>query len=233
MIRLRLMPMLLLILLAAGAASSGAPQPAGTLDAVFARMDQAAAAFKGLTADIRQVSHTEVVNKDDIEEGTITVRRAKPKDTRILVNFSKTSQAQHQIAGGKYLSYNPKTGEAQEADLDKASRNLVNQFMLLAFGSNSGELKSAYTIRFGGPDTVDGEKTTRLEMIPKSADILKYIKRCDMWISEKGMTLQQKFDEGQGDYLLATYAHMKVNPNIPESAVKLELPKGVKPTKLK
>ena len=232
MIRLHF-PILLFTMLAAGGLSSGAPQSTGTLDAVFARMDQAAATFKGLTADIRQVSHTDVVNKDDVEEGTIAVRRAKPKDTRILIDFNKTSQNIHQIGGGKYLSYNPKTGEAREADLDRASRSLVNQFMLLAFGSNSAELKSAYTIKLGGPDVVDGEKTTRLEMVPKSADILKYIKRCDMWISDKGMTLQQKFDEGDKDYVLATYAHMKVNPNLPESAVKLELPKGVKPTKLK
>jgi outer membrane lipoprotein-sorting protein len=215
------------------APSFGAAQSPGSLDAVFSRMDQSAASFKGLTADIRNLSHTDVINKDEVDEGTIAVKRVKPKDIRILVNFNKTSQDIHQIGSGKYLMFNPKTREAREADLDKASRSLINQFMLLAFGSNSADLKSAYSIKYGGPDTVNGEKTTRIEMIPKDPGILKHIKRCDMWISEKGITLQQKFFEAEGDYLLTSYTNIKFNPNISDAEVKIDLPKGVKPEKLK
>jgi hypothetical protein len=38
---------------------------------------------------------------------------------------------------------------------------------------------------------------------------------------------------GGGDYLLTTYSNIKLNSNIPESAVKLDVPKGAKRTKLK
>ena len=210
----------------------GAPQAGDPLEAAFARMDKAAATFKGLTAGIRQLSHTEVVDTNDVEEGTIAVKRIKAKDTRILIKFTKPDQKFYYIGEGKAWSYNPKTQEAQEADLGK-SKDLVNQFMLLAFGSNSTELKSAYSVKLGGPDTVNGEKTTRLEMIPKSEEILKHVKRCDMWISDKGMTLQQKFFETGGDYVLATYSEVTLAPNLPDSAVKLEIPKGIKPTKIK
>ena len=51
--------------LALAGASFGAPAADAQLDAVLARMDQASTTFKGLAADIRKVSHTEVVNIDD------------------------------------------------------------------------------------------------------------------------------------------------------------------------
>lgn len=213
-------------------AGFGAPQAGSSLEETFARMDKSAAAFRGLTADIRQVSHTEVVSTDDVEEGTMVAKRMKPKDTRLLVQMKKPDPKSYSVAEGKLRIFNAKTQEAQEADLGK-SKDLVNQFMLLAFGSNSSELKGAYTIKLGGPETVNGDKTTRIEMTPKSADTLKYINRCDMWISDKGVATQQKFFESGGDYVLVTYSNMVMNPPISDSALKLEIPKGVKITKLK
>jgi hypothetical protein len=70
-------------------------------------------------------------------------------------------------------------------------------------------------------------------MLPKSEGMLKYIKRCDLWISDKGVTTQQKFFESGKDYSLATYSRIVLTSNLPDSAVKLEIPKGVKITKLK
>jgi outer membrane lipoprotein-sorting protein len=217
---------------AATAAGFGAPQAGSSLEEIFTRMDKAAAAFKGLTADIRQVSHTEVVSTDDTEEGTLIAKRFRPKDTRFLVQMTRPDPKSYFVGEGKLRIFNTKTQEAQEADLGK-SKDLVNQFMLLAFGSNSSELRGAYTIKAGGPETVKGEKTTRIEMTPKSADTLKYIKRCDMWMSDKGVAIQQKFFETGGDYVLTTYTNMVLNPSISDSALRLEIPKGVKITKLK
>ena len=126
----------------------------------------------------------------------------------------------------------PVSNEAQEVDLGK-NRGLVDQFMLLGFGSNSTDLKNAYSVTLGGPDSINGEKATRIELVPKDKEILARVKRCELWISDKGLTIQQKFHTGGGDYVLSTYSHMNLNPNIADKDVKLELPKGVKPSKLK
>jgi outer membrane lipoprotein-sorting protein len=54
------------------------------------------------------------------------------------------------------------------------------------------------------------------------------LSKVELWISdETGMAVQQKLYTGS-DYDLATYSNMKISPNIPESAVKLNPPKGVK-----
>src|SRR5215475_13837934 len=166
----------------------GAPQANNSLEAALARMDETAKTFKALTAHIRRLKHTEVISQDDVEEGNIAVKRVKAHDTRILIKMSEPESKSYAIGEGKFRSFNPKSLEAQEADLGK-SKDIVNQFMLLGFGSNSSELKAAYTVKLGGSDVVNGEKTTRLEMVPKSEEILKHVKRCEMWVSEKGITV--------------------------------------------
>jgi outer membrane lipoprotein-sorting protein len=232
MTRIQFVTVLAGTLAAAAAAGFGAPQAGNPLEATFARMDEAAATFKGLTANIRKLHHTDVVQKDELEEGTIAVKRMKAKDTRVRIDITKPEAKSYAIGEGKFRSFNPKSLEAQEADLGK-SKDIVNQFMLLGFGSNSAELKSAYSVKLGDPDAVNGEKAMRLEMVPKNEEILKHVKRCDLWISDKGITVQQKFFETGGDYVLATYSHIAPSPSLPDSAVKLEIPKGVKITKLK
>src|ERR1035437_5160684 len=201
------------------------------LDAVLMRLDQAAINFKGLTADIRQVAHTDVVNVDDLASGTIVVKRVKPHDTRIRIDLPDPQQIVT-IGGGKVQVFKPKTNEAQEVELGK-NRGVVDQFMLLGFGSNSGELRNAYTVTSGGADSINGEKTTRIILVPKDPEILARVKKCELWISDKGWTVQQKFHPDGGDYMLSTYSNMKLNPNIADKDLKLELPKGVKFGKLK
>ncbi len=218
-------------LLALGAA--GFASTADTdLDAALARMDQTALSFKGLTADIHKVSHNDVVNIDDADSGTIIVKRLKPRDTRIRIDLVSPRRQSVSIGEGKVQVFYPQTNEAQELELGK-NRGVVDQFMLLGFGSNSTELKSAYTVTSGGADPVNGEKATRILLVPKDPEILARLKKCELWISDKGLTVQQKFHTGGGDFVLSTYSRINLNPSINESALKLELPKGVKFSKMK
>jgi outer membrane lipoprotein-sorting protein len=219
-------------LLSLAAASFGAPPADTPLDAVLARLDQVSTTFKGLTADIRKIAHTDVVNADDIDSGTITVKRVKARDTWIRIDFTNPRRQSVSIGGGKALVFYPQINEATEVDLGK-NRGLVDQFMLLGFGSNSADLRNAYTVTLGGADSINGEKTTRIVLVPKDPEVLAHVKKCELWISEKGWTVQQKFHTGGGDYQLSTYTRMNPNPIIADKDLKVELPKGVKPGKLK
>ncbi len=217
-----------LALLASSAGFAAEP----TLESTLSLMDQASAGFKSFKADLRKVAHTDVVDKDDIDSGTIAVKRNKPHDLHLRIDLKEPRQQTVTIGDGKLIIFSPLVNEAQTADLGK-DRSLVDQFFLLGFGSTSAELKSAYTVTFGGAETVNGEKTTRIVLVPKDKEMLTHVKRCELWISEKGTTVQQKFHTGGKDYQLATYSHIALNPSIPDSAVKLDLPKNVKITKLK
>jgi len=213
-------------------ASFGVAPAEAPLDAALARLDQAAVNFKGMTANIRKLSHIDLVNVDNVDSGTIMLKRIKLNDTRIRIDFTSPRQQILTVGGSKAYSFEPKTNVAQEYDLGKY-KGVVDQGMLLGFGSNSSELRSAYTVTLGGADSVNGEKTTRIVLVPKDKKVLAEIKKCEVWISDKGWTVQQKFYQSGGDYVLSTYSAMKLNPIIADKDLKLELPKGVKFGKLK
>ncbi len=79
-----------------------------------------------------------------------------------------------------------------------------------------------------GTDTVSGQKTDLLELIPKSKEVLQHLRKLEIWVAENGYPVQQKFYEPGGEYVLFTYSDVKINPDLADSALKLHLPKGVK-----
>ena len=215
----------LAIALAAPVGLSGADT---SLQAVFNRMDQASAKFKGLKADMRKLTHTEVINEDSVDTGTIAVRLPKPHDLRVLIHFQQPDDKQVMIAGTKLDVFYPKSLIVQEYDLGKSHRNQVESFLLLGFGSNSKDLLAAYTVTLGGAEAVAGEPSTRIELIPKQKEMAAQFPKIELWISDNsGISIQQKLHSPGGDYSLATYTKMQLNGNIPESDVKWTLPKGV------
>jgi len=202
-------------------------KPADDLDAVLARMDQASAAFKGMSAHARRLSHTDVINEDNVDSGTMLLKRSHPRDMRMLVNLTQPDPKTVALQGRKLEVYYPKMQVVDEFDVGK-SRELLDQFFLMGFGTSRADLLSAYTIRLVGPDTVDGQKTQRLELIPKSKEVRQHLNKLELWISEGGYPIQQKFYLPGGDYMLVTYSEMKINPDLPEAALKLQLPRNVK-----
>jgi outer membrane lipoprotein-sorting protein len=206
----------------------GASAADSSLQEVFARMNQASATFKGLKAETRKLSHTAIINEDSVDAGTIVVKIPKPHDLHMLIDFQKPDQKKVRIDGTKVEIYYPKTNVVQEIDLGKNHRGQMEQFLRLGFGSNSRDLLDAYSVKLGGPETVAGEATTRIELIPKSKDLLAQFPKFELWISDKtGISVQQKMYQPGGDYSMATYTNMQVNPNLPDSALSLNLPKGV------
>ena len=192
-----------------------------SLDATLAKMDQAAAGFKGLSADMKKVHYTAVIKEEDTESGTILAKRPKPKDLRARVDIMQPDPKTAVFEGHKAQIYYPKTGEIQPVDLGKES-SVVDQFLLLGFGSNSRELQNAYSIKEGGPEKVAGEETTRIELIPKDKDVLTHLRKVELWISDiKGIALQEKFYEPGGDYTVLTFTNIQINPSIPDSAFNL------------
>jgi len=209
----------------AALAALAPPASADTLPEIFARIDKAATTFRGFKADIAKVSHLDAINEDTVDTGTIAVRRAKPQELDMLVDF-KLPDAKIVSLSGKHADvYYPKINSVDEYDLSREYKSMAQQFLLLGFGTSSSELKSAYTVSLGGSETIAGQKTTRLVLLPKDKDLAKQYPKFELWISdETGIAVQQKVYETGGDYEVATYTNMKLM-NVPESDVKLQIPR--------
>lgn len=204
------------------------PLAAQSLDDAFTRLDKTAAQFKTVTADMKRDVHTAVINDDERDQGSIKVRHDKAKDTKMLIQFTGAEAKTVAIDGSQISVYTPKEKLVQIYDIG-AKKDLVDQFLLLGFGASSQELRDNYNITLAGMETIDGENTWHLQLIPKSAEALKNLKKAELWISQSsGLPIQQKFTTSStGDFELITYSNMKPNVPLPDNVLKLSPPKGV------
>lgn len=207
---------------------------ADNLQTTLSRVDSAAAGFKGLRADLKQTSHLDVLNDNTVENGKIIVRRASRKDLRVLMEMLPPKEKKVALGANKVEIYYPKMNTVEEYDLGKAG-TLRDQLMMLAFGSTSKDLLSAYTVKLGGPETIAGQKTTRLDLTPKNEELRAQFPKIQLWISDDaGLTVQQTLHQPGRDYIQATYTNIQLG-NVSEADVKMDVPKnavrGVKPLK--
>ena len=216
-----------LVLLAFASTFAGAPTGADSLENVLARMDRGGAAFKALSADVRSVAHTAVINDDMAETGHILLKRTKHGMDMLLEIMAPDSKSVA-LQEHKAEIYYPKMQTIDEYDISRY-RALLDQFLLIGFGTSGKELALSYNMKVLGADTVAGRETTRLELIPKSAEVLKNLKKLELWIPESEVyPVQQQFYMPGGDYKLVTYTNVRMNPPLSDSDLKLKVPKNVK-----
>jgi len=200
---------------------------AATLDEVFSLIDKSAAGFQSMTATLTRLDHTAIIDDTSKESGRIAMRKLKPGDVRMLIEFTEPDQRAIAFADRKVEVYYPKIKTVQVYDLGRY-RNLVDQFLLLGFGSSSAELKKNYAVKLAGAEQLMGDTVSRLELTPKSAAAKEHLVKVELWLNGEGYPLQQKFYRPSDDYTLVTYRDLKVNPDLPPRALALKLPDGVK-----
>ena len=151
---------------------------AQTLDELLARMDQNAMSFKSMSAKLRYMSYVAVIKEGTVSTGTLTMKRSR-REAMVLVDFTEPDPKTVAVAGTKVAIYLPKLQTVEEYDLGKS----VEKYLALGFGASGKELKADYTLQELGADTVNGQKAMRLELIPKSKEVLKQLPRIELWIS--------------------------------------------------
>ena len=195
-----------------------------TTESVLAMMDKSAADFRSLTADLENTKYTDVVKDSSTETGQIFVRR----DQKMRIEILKPDPRTILRSGDSLFVYTPKIKRVEEYDLGK-NRAMVDQYVLLGFGTKSQNMLKSYDVKLVGEEQLDGKKTFLLELTPKSDDVRRQITRIQMWVDESSwLPIQQKFFEtGAGDYIQFHYSNVMKNLKIPDSRFKQDWPKDV------
>jgi outer membrane lipoprotein-sorting protein len=200
------------------ALACSAPVFGESLSAILARMDQAAPSFKGVTANLVLVNYTAILGDTTTERGTLKMQRWKPTDVRAIIDFSALPENARVVSfQGKALKiYYPNTREVQEYPVGK-NADVLNQFLLLGFGSSGKDLQANYVISENGSETIAGKSTTKLKLVPKDADLKSKLSEVELWIPpDATYPLQQKFSESKasGNYRQVTYSNVQLNPQM-------------------
>jgi outer membrane lipoprotein-sorting protein len=198
-----------------------------TLEALLNQLDSQAGNFKSLSADVERTKVTVVVNDRSTDSGTILVHgdkmllQMKPPDARTVLR-----------AGDSLFVYTPGLGRVEEYNLGK-NRALVDEFMLLGFGTRGKQLEESYQVTLLGEPTLGEKKTIELELLPKSQGVKNQFSKIEIWFDPATWlpVQQQFFETGSGDYSLVQYSNVVKNPQIPDSQFKPHWPKGTEKIK--
>jgi len=211
-------------------ACAAPPGRAETLDAILARMDASARQFHSFSARITRTDFTAVINESEVMHGTIRMKRGKSGVAGVMV-FTDPDPHTIGVGGRDVKIFHPKANAVEIYDTAKYT-SVMDQYLLLGFGTTAAELRKAYDINVSGVETIGAANATRLDLTPKSAEVLKLMHKIDLWIAEgQSSPVQEKITKASKDTILVVYSDVEVNPPLSDSAFELQLPPGVKKLK--
>jgi outer membrane lipoprotein-sorting protein len=237
---LRFTPALTWLLLAAGLLApmrtdAAPPSPRKgklppDLTVILSRMNDAAKRLKSLSANLTYTKVTVLVNDKSTQEGRLFFRKGKSPEIRIEMQQPESKIMLYKK--NKAEIYLPKINQLQEFNLEQKS-GLVEEFSLLTFGAETGELMKSYKLKYIKEEDLDGDTTAVLELTPRKESVASQLSKIEMWVSEESWlpTQQQLFEPG-GDYLIARYKAIKVNLRIPSSTFEIHPAEGAKRVKM-
>lgn len=198
-----------------------------SVDAVLARMDQAAPSFHGMSANVSMREYNALLQSATTQTGTLQMQRSKKGEVRAILSFTggEGSARTFGFFGKQLRAYYPALHAYQDYNVGK-NGGVVNQYLLLGFGSSGKDLARSYSIKFLGTEKVAGVDTSKLELTPNDPAVQQNLKTILMWIPNDGANpVQQQFYEPSGNYRMLTYTDIKVNPPI-NGTLELHLPPG-------
>jgi outer membrane lipoprotein-sorting protein len=197
------------------------------LEAVLTRMDKAAADFHTAQADFSWDQYQKVVDETDVQKGTIYFRRLGDK-LSMAADISVPDRKYLLFAESRMQLYQPKIDQVTVYDTGKNKAD-VESFLVLGFGGRGHDLGRTFDVKFGGPETVEGMKTMKLELVPKSARMRASFERILLWIDMvRGVSVQQQFFEPSGNFRLVKYANIQLNQKLNDDVFKLKTTRKTK-----
>jgi outer membrane lipoprotein-sorting protein len=197
------------------------------LKSVLAEMNTAASSFKSAQADFEWDQYQRVVEEHDIQKGQIYFRRTKSGiDAAVKVVSPEPKQVV--FKDGELKLYQPKIDQVTEYKA-RSSRADVESFMSLGFGARGDDLTRNFDVKLDGWETVDGVRTAKLELVPKSEKMKSSVNRVLLWMDpQRDVSIRQQFFEPSGDYRLTHYTSIKLNGKISDDVFRLKTTSNTK-----
>lgn len=194
---------------------------AGALEAVLDEMDQSAANFRSAEAEFTWEQFQAVVQETDVQKGKVYFVRHE-KDTHMAAEISVPDKKNLIFSDGKIRFYQPRIDQLTEYDASK-NKTEVESFLVLGFGGRGHDLLKSFEVKLLGQETIDGVKTAKLELIPKSQKVRNSFERFVLWVdTARDISLKQQAFEPSGDVRTAYYTQIKLNDKVSDEVFKLK-----------
>jgi outer membrane lipoprotein-sorting protein len=198
----------------------GVAAHAQNLESVLNSMDKAAADFKTAQTDFVWDQFEKVVSEHDYQKGTMYFRR-QGENVQMAADITSPDKKYVLFTGDIVSVYVPKAGQVTEYSAGKNKADFET-FLVLGFGGRGHDLAKSFDVKYAGTEQVQGVNAATLELTPKSQRVANMFQTITLWIDHaRGVSVQQLFTEKSGDYRLATYNNIQLNPKLSNDVFKL------------
>jgi outer membrane lipoprotein-sorting protein len=219
------------LMLVGASSQESKPGDPAALDAVLKKMDTVAANFTTAQANFQWETYQKVIDEVvDYQTGVIYYRKSN-KQIEMMAEVKRAGSSASSmkdepkfvlLSGGKIRLYQPRTDQVTEFDLGK-NQSDFESYIVLGFGASGQDLQKNFAVTYMGPETIDGVKTAKLQLIPKSEKVKNTYSQIFLWIDlDRGVSVQQQLFQPQGDYRLAKYSQIKLHDKISDDVFKLK-----------
>jgi outer membrane lipoprotein-sorting protein len=192
---------------------------------VLVQMDHTNQSLSDLTADVTETKVTVVVNDTSVSTGKLFYKREK-SGSRTRLEYEKPELKTLLIDKNKVLVYEPKIKHLQEIDLGKSRSQEV--FFITGIGQSGTAIANSYDVKLIREESLDGVKTSVLELKPKSEKVSAMFTKIVLWVDQsRWIPVQTRLTESSGDYLTIRFENMRFNPKLPDKTFKLNIPSDV------
>jgi len=208
------------------------------INEILKRMEAHSKALRALRADITITKVSSSAPEKLTKEGTV---KFVPAKTGYLLRIDSIKPAPEffSIVNNQYLLYAsnphplllPNAGIAYTGTPTDAQKDLLFIFSILS-NYPKEKWKSDYSaVSYTGQEKLNGNiPTVHLQLTPKTP---KTSRKIELWVDGNGMPLQAKIIENANNYSMIQLGNLQKNVKISSTDFRIELPKGVRPMRLR
>jgi len=203
---------------------------ADDLGNVLTRLDASAAKFKSAQADITwdNVQVAPIEDKDS-QAGTVIFERKNGQvqmALHIKTDNGKPVLKDMVYADGTGKLYEPRLKQMQVFKLG-AKKAQLDTFLTLGFGGSGQDLKKNWNVTYAGTESVGGVSAAKLQLVPKDPEVAKSAPKVILWVDlDRGVAVKQQRFDPAGNYVIFSYANLKLNGGVPSNAFEIKTASG-------
>ncbi len=187
-----------------------AQQPTPQLAATLDKLDQASAHFTSAQADFHKVFYNHFLKSDDDQQDGRIYFTREHGATQMGLIITGPQGRTVEFKAGTLRVFNPGPG-----CFDTVTKPGIETYLTLGFGGSGKDLVKAWDITDLGPETLDGTKVEKLELVAKDPAVRANIKKFTLWIDlARGISLKQVLLNPSNDLQTATYTHIRLNEKV-------------------
>lgn len=200
-------------------------QTKSPLDVVLSQMDAASVHFTSAELTFKTDNFTKSIKVDAFQTGTLYIEHNSKGQTMGLIDYDIDDKGATAKSPSKIVAFDGSSLQVyspgpNQVDVFKAGANQAkyNTFLTLGFGGSGKDLAAAWNITDQGPETLDGVKTEKLDLVSKDDSVTKTFTHVTLWVDPtRAIALKQIFYSRNGDTRSTTYTNIKLNTKIDKS----------------